>query len=380
MSTAKNGRVLLYRLGSLGDHLVALPSYRLTQRAFPEAERRLLTNVPVANKAAAAEAVLGGSGLVDGYMKYVVGQRSPLSLLRLLLEIRRWKPDALVYLAGARGVKAARRDRMFFRLCGIKRQIGVPLTDEMQQNRALGLRGTAPWFEGEGERLARCVAELGDPCLGEPASWSPGLTEAERLAGRELLRDMGDRPFVAFSIGTKAQSNQWGAERWQALLARVAAEWPGHGLAVIGANEEAAESEAVIAAWRAVAGGGPALNLCGKAAPRVSAAVLERARMFFGHDSGPAHMAASVGTPVLGIFSARMRPGEWVPHGEHVRVVLHWVECGGCHLETCIAQAKKCILSIGVDEAMAATREHWEATGAGRGARPSQPALQESIR
>ena len=37
----------MYRLGSLGDMLVALPSLHLVARAFPEAERRMLTNFPV---------------------------------------------------------------------------------------------------------------------------------------------------------------------------------------------------------------------------------------------------------------------------------------------------------------------------------------------
>jgi len=168
---------------------------------------------------------------------------------------------------------------------------------------------------------------------------------------------MGRVKFFAFSLGTKAQSNQWGVERWQELLSQVAGEWPGCGLAVLGAADEREVSETVAEVWHSVAGAGPALNLCGMAKPRVSAAVMERAVMFLGHDSGPAHMAASVGTPVLGIYSARMRPGEWVPHGKHVRVVLHWVECGGCLLETCIVQGKKCILSIGVEEALAAVRE-----------------------
>lgn len=162
MSSANVKRVLLYRLGSLGDHLVALPCYRLVQRAFPEAERRLLTNIPVMNKAAAVEAVLEGSGLVDGYLTYVVGERSLLALLKLAWTIRRWKPDALVYLAGARGEKAARRDRMFFRLCGIRQQIGLPLTEDLQHHRSEGMREGTPWFEQEGRRLARCIAELGD--------------------------------------------------------------------------------------------------------------------------------------------------------------------------------------------------------------------------
>ena len=49
-------RVLVYRLGSLGDMLVALPALHLLQHAFPAAERRLLTNFPVASKAPAAAA------------------------------------------------------------------------------------------------------------------------------------------------------------------------------------------------------------------------------------------------------------------------------------------------------------------------------------
>jgi len=363
MSSAEVKRVLLYRLGSLGDHLVALPCYRLVQRAFPDAERKLLTNIPVMNKAAAATAVLEGSGLVDGYLTYVVGERGPLALLRLAWTIRRWKPDALVYLAGARGEKAARRDRIFFRLCGIRRQIGLPLTEDLQRNRSEGTRDGVPWFEQEGRRLARCLAELGDARVDDPANWAPGLTEEERQLGKQLVEPFGGAPFFAFSLGTKAQSNQWGGgaegtARWEQLLSKLAAEWPGYGLAVIGAGDEQEASEGVAEAWRAVPGAGPALNLCGTAKPRVSAAVIERAVMFFGHDSGPAHMAAAVGTPVLGIYSARMMPGQWIPNGEHVRVVLHWVECGGCLLDTCVVQGKKCILSIGVEEAWQATQEH----------------------
>ena len=45
-------KVLIYRLGSLGDTVVALPSLHLIARAFPDAERRVLTNFPVSGKEA----------------------------------------------------------------------------------------------------------------------------------------------------------------------------------------------------------------------------------------------------------------------------------------------------------------------------------------
>ena len=371
MVSERVGRVLLYRLGSLGDHLVALPCYRLVARTFPDAERCLVTTAPVNEKAAAAEAVLRGTGLIDRFMTHDSGERNVWVLLRLAWEIRRWRPEVLVYLAGARGLSIARRDKIFFRLCGVRRQIGVPLTEEMQANRRVEapawVRVGTPWVEEEGRRLARCVGALGDARLEDEASWSPGVVEAERAEARRLLEPMGDAPFFAFSLGAKVQANRWELEQWQELMAKIAVEWPGYGLVMVGSGDEREASEAVAAAWRGVRGAGPVVNLCGVSELRVSAAVLERAVMFLGHDSGPAHLAASVGTPVLGVFGARVQAGAWVPHGKHVRVVLHWVDCGGCVLDTCIVERKKCILSIGVDEVMAAMREHAARMGIVRG-------------
>jgi heptosyltransferase III len=91
-------RVLVYRLGSLGDTLIALPAFHLIARAFPQAERRLLTNLPIAAKAPPAAAVLDNTGLIHGYMRYTTGTRSIRELLRLALEIRRFRPDVFVYL------------------------------------------------------------------------------------------------------------------------------------------------------------------------------------------------------------------------------------------------------------------------------------------
>ncbi len=100
---------------------------------------------------------------------------------------------------------------MFFRSCGISRLIGVPFTEDMQEHR---LRAATGLLESEAARLARCMAELGDARLDDPASWDLRLTEAE-YARRGLcwsLRASG--PCIAFSIGTKVQANDWGDENW----------------------------------------------------------------------------------------------------------------------------------------------------------------------
>ena len=122
-------RVLIYRLGSLGDTVVALPAIHLVVRAFPNARRLMLTNFPVHAKAPAASAILGESGLVHGYINYPVGTRNVLELTRLWWSIRRFHPEILVYLAKPRGVKTVLRDERFFRVCGVKRVIGLPLGD-----------------------------------------------------------------------------------------------------------------------------------------------------------------------------------------------------------------------------------------------------------
>ena len=79
---------------------------------------RLLTNFPVHAKAPAAAAVLAETGLVGDYFRYVTGTRNLLELARLWWQIRRWRPEVLVYLGSARGMESARRDARFFRLCG----------------------------------------------------------------------------------------------------------------------------------------------------------------------------------------------------------------------------------------------------------------------
>jgi hypothetical protein len=149
-------RVLIYRLGSLGDTLIALPAFHLIARAFPDAERRLLTNFPVNVKAPPAAAILENTNLVHGYFRYAARTRSPQELFSLWWQLLRWRPEVLIYMGPARGVESASRDARFFRLCGISRLIGVPVTEDMQQNR---WQQSEQALEPEGERLTRNLAQ-----------------------------------------------------------------------------------------------------------------------------------------------------------------------------------------------------------------------------
>lgn len=342
-------RVLIYRLGSLGDTVVALPALHLVERAFPGAERRLLTNMPTHSKAPAAFAVLEGSGLVHGFMDYPWRTRSFGDLARLWWKIVRFRPQVVVYLMGQRNTES--RDRWFFRLCGVREVIGLPTGDLAEP---LYDPATGVW-EHEGARLARCLrSRLGEVDLQDPANWDLRLTEAEERKAAEVLIPAGNRPIVTCGPGTKMQAKDWGQENWRQLLSRLSREFPNHALVLVGAKEDAAAADYAAEEW-----GGPIINVCGKLTPRETAGVLRRAELFLGPDSGPMHLAAAYGVPCAIPFAALDRAGRWFPIGSRHRLIYHHVDCENCRLTVCIEERKKCLTSITVEEMMTAALEAW---------------------
>ena len=334
-------RILIYRLGSLGDTLAAFPCFHLLERQFPNSERRLLTNFPVHAKASAAAAVLGESGLVHEYLRYTVGTRRPDELLRLAWKIRQFSPDLLVYLMPIRPAKSVQRDAAFFRVAGVRRIVGLPQEEDNRRrvDAATGL------YESEAVRLARGIAELGDAHPEDLANWDLRLTPAEKETSRRELEPLAGRPLLMCAPGCKMQANDWEGENWRALLARLSRRYPEHGLVMSGAKEDTAMCEFAASQW-----GGAKLNLAGRLTPRESAALFAHGAVFLGPDSGPKHLAASVRARCVCAFGARDLPGVWFPPGEGHEVIYHQPECFGCGLETCIENQKKCIRSVTVDE------------------------------
>jgi ADP-heptose:LPS heptosyltransferase len=116
------------------------------------------------------------------------------------------------------------------------------------------------------------------------------------------------RNWITASVGTKHPAKDWGEENWDKLLGLLSQKIPDASLVLLGSADEWARSERLSRKFA-----GQSLNLCGTTSPRVSAAILERSRLFIGHDSGPMHLAAAVGTPTLGLFSWFNPPGQWFP-------------------------------------------------------------------
>jgi len=332
------GNVVIYRLGSLGDAVVSLPLFKLAARGFPDARRILLTNSPI-EVTPVANSIVDNMGIIHETIAYRNSMRDLRELWLLNRRISHLRPEALIYMTARFSPAHVFRDIMFFRACGIRHIIGAPTTEDLRLSK---YDPTTGLWEREAVRLARCLSSLGDARLADRGSWSLDLTEGERAVADDHLRNWnGGESFICVSAGAKLQAKDWTIENWTAAMAQLSARYPDLGAAFLGAGSERQRADALCSVWR-----GPKLNLCGKLTPRVSASVIERAKLFLGHDSGPMHLAAAVHTPIVAIFSARARPGIWFPNQEGAEIFYRNVSCSNCNLKVCTIEKKRCLTSI----------------------------------
>lgn len=330
--------VLIYRLGRIGDTMVALPALRLVQRAFPDHRRILLTEHPP-DPLLSAPHLLAGSAIIDDVMEYDLEERRPSRLWALSRRIARCRAETLVYLTEPRSRLAVLRDWFFFRASGIRRMVGVPWSSDLRQPR----RHRDGLCESEASRLARTIAPLGDARLDDPASWRLSLSAEEQAAARDTIDAwIGAQPFIAVDASAKPAIKEWGENRWRQLLTAISGRYPGWGALFCGGMTDLPRIERLAASWR-----GPVLHTCGST-PRAFHAWVHRARLFVGIDSGPMHLAAAAGVPVVAIAAAHAPPGLWYPNGAGHTVLRHDPPCAGCGLKLC-PRDNACIAAVDVD-------------------------------
>ena len=332
-------RVGIFRVGSLGDHLIALPLYHRLRELHVEDELLLFTNVQESgNLKKVGPAALLPPELFDAIHDYpaVSGWRAIRQKLRLF---RATRIERLYYLMPPRSSQQLWRDRLFFGLAGV-RVIGMQGRDALTPRFLPG----SGLYEHEMDRLARAMSEVDTVFPKTPRYRSLRLSPAERSEARQLLKGEA-RCAVALSIGTKCDVNDWGLDNWAELVGRLADLRGPDQLIVLGSADEFAPSETLRARWS-----GRFENFCGRLSVRQSAAVLSEARLFIGHDSGPMHLAAAVDIPVVGIFSARNPPGVWFPLTEKSHIHYSHIECMGCGRMRCEDRQKECIRRITVEQ------------------------------
>ncbi len=331
--------ILIYRLGSLGDTVIALPCFNRIREIFPQANITLLTNKPVASKAAPLEAVLGTDFFFDQTLSYPVGTRNPLLINRLIYDIRRLGIDIVINITASRSRKADIRDRLFFSAAGVSEFIGF---DQSPEDYEVSLDPHTGEFEWEAFRLKRKIEALGDFNLMADRYWDLHLLDSEIQKAETLLGSYSnDSKIIAANVGTKMKVKDWGVDNWIDLMRLLGKELRGYKLVIIGVKEENEIAEKCLEAWA-----GEGINLCGKSSPRVSAAILRKTSIFVGHDSGPTHLAACVGTPCVAIFSCINRPRQWFPKGENNRILMPSTACAASGIKKCVNPDMRCVRTI----------------------------------
>jgi lipopolysaccharide heptosyltransferase II len=130
-------------------------------------------------------------------------------------------------------------------------------------------------------------------------STEPDLTLPEPVVDAIGLRYAGlSRPWIVVGIGASHPDKDWPDQHWQALVQSLR-QSPRGTVFLIGGAAHAARSTRLIAA----SAGAKAVNACDLTIVE-AAALLQRADLFVGTDSGPMNLAAAVGTPAFGLFGS----------------------------------------------------------------------------
>ena len=163
-----------------------------------------------------------------------------------------------------------------------------------------------------------------------------------------------DRPIVALCPGsTNSRAKRWPAERF-AALADMLAEKVGAEVIIIGAGEELAVSEEVARATLS-----RPVVLTGKTDLAMTTAVLGVADLLVTNDTGPAHIAAAVGCPVVVIFGPT-NPVTTRPYSPLAEVVQRPPDCAPCMLRDCPID-HRCMTAITAEEVFARAAQSLDA-------------------
>lgn len=162
-----------------------------------------------------------------------------------------------------------------------------------------------------------------------------------------------DHKIIAIHPGASCPSKRWSAKNFSDLADRLVNAY-GVKVIVLGGKDDCQYSKRVVEKAKS-----SLIDLTGKTDISLLAGILSRSSLFVSNDSGPVHIAVSVGTPVIAIFGRRdcgLSPKRWGPRGDH-DVVLHKdVGCVVCLAHKC-DKGFKCLEAITVDEVIGAVEK-----------------------
>ncbi|MEA2200773.1 MAG: hypothetical protein QOI89_1369 [Solirubrobacteraceae bacterium] len=183
-----------------------------------------------------------------------------------------------------------------------------------------------------------------------------GLSLAEACGYRLPLGDAGvlrirstaalhDRaaalaPYVVVHPGASVPARAWSAGRHAQLVRRLTAA--GRNVVVTGGKDER-ELTAVVCRDAAP---GRVADLGGETDLDQLGAVLARAEAMVVANTGPAHLAAAVGTPLVSVYAPTVPSSRWHPWGVPYALLHQDVPCAGCHARECPVDGHPCVEEV----------------------------------
>ncbi len=325
-------RLLIIRPGGIGDTVLMVPMLRALRKAMPNAI------LDVACETRNAEVVMMAG--VDA--NPLLFDRRPGRFLR---HLRRETYTAAIDTEQFHNFSA-----WFALLCGAPVRIGFninPIRNPLYTH-LVNYDVAAP----EGEQFLQLLPPLG---VTEEAFSLPGTLVPPDTSWPDTFDHLRSIPFVALQSGGSTPYKQWTAERFVEVARRLHQQ---HGLAVALVGGPADSERCDTLCKQSGLDSEAICSTAGHLSLKQSAALLAKAELFVGIDSGLAHMATALSRPTVVLFGPS-NPDKWGSRGPGQVVVKQPQPCSPCAIfgyhKPCDSIA--CMKAISVDDVMEAVQE-----------------------
>ena len=327
-------RILIVLLGAIGDVTRALPLLARLRQAYPTAY------IAWAVEPAAA-ALLEAHPSLDEMILYQ-RTKGPLAFFPFLREIRRQQFDCVLDLQ-----RHAKSGIISWWSCAPVR-LGFHRTNTKEGNWLFNTHTIAPIpdFSLKLQQYLKFAEALRLP--ESKVRFDLHLRpEEQHKIQTHLVRT--PNPFAAFFLGSRWPSRFWFPQA-TATVARTLIDNYGMGIVLLGGQGEVAfaqEVEKLILS--------DITNLVGQTNLRDLIGIFQRARFAIGPDSGPMHIAAATGIPVISLWGATS-PMRSAPWGSEKLVLKGETACSPCYARQCPID-RRCMQQITPERALSLIRE-----------------------
>jgi heptosyltransferase-1 len=319
-------RILIIKPSAIGDVVHALPILALLRKRWPGARISWLVTPACAG-------LLDNHPMLNEVIRFDrrgfgAAWRNPLVLWRLFrfgAQLRKKRFDLVIDLQGLfRSGWLASRTRAPVRIGFANAREFAPMfythrvpIDSVEQHAI--------------DRYLKIAGALG--CETSPVEFPFAVGEADRAQVAQWL-PAGNR-YAVLLPGTNWATKRWPVERFAAVVAPLR-ERMGLKVVVAGAGEDAALAARIPSD----------LNLVGKTNLAQLVALLERAALVIANDSGPMHIAAALGRPLVALYGPT-NPVRTGPYQREESVLRLDIPCSPCYSRSCSHQS--CLRWLGVD-------------------------------